>query len=322
MKKPLRYEELRAVAASSPRIENFGPNSENLYVAFELERSHPELIPWLKELPCPVIGIGRGSLSPGCDVILSDDKELQTLTKNISLAPLAAMVLVQHLRVSEGQSLQDALKAESFAYATLQKGPEFLAWQEGYSRRPLQLANDPAVDVVRDDTSLFLSLNQPKNRNAMGTMMRDTLCEILDIALMDKDISKVTLTGKGATFSIGGAIEEFGEVSDPATAHWIRSLRLPATRLAQLTDKLEIHVNGAAIGAGAEIAAFGHRVTSSSKAWFQLPELKYGLIPGAGGTASIPRRIGRQKTAYMALCMKKIRAKTALEWGLIDAIID
>jgi enoyl-CoA hydratase/carnithine racemase len=144
----------------------------------------------------------------------------------------------------------------------------------------------------------------------------------LDLALADPQFAKVKLTAHGATFSTGGAIEEFGEVADPATAHWVRSLRLPAWRLARLRDKLEVHVNGAAIGAGAEMAAFGSHVTASPKAWFQLPELKYGLIPGAGGTVSVPRRIGRQKTAYMALSMEKIRAETALEWGLIDAIID
>ena len=67
---------------------------------------------------------------------------------------------------------------------------------------------------------------------------------------------------------------------------------------------------------------FGSHVTASPKAWFQLPELKYGLIPGAGGTVSLPRRIGRQRTAYLALSMKKISAQTALHWGLIDDIVE
>ena len=108
---------------------------------------------------------------------------------------------------------------------------------------------------------------------------------------------------------------------DPATAHWIRSLRLPAWRCARLADRLHVHVQGAAIGAGVEIAAFAGHVTATSDAWFQLPELKYGLIPGAGGTASLPRRIGRQRTAYMALSMKRIDAQTALAWGLVDELL-
>lgn len=322
MKKPLTFKDFKELAASQPPREQFGPSSECPYIAFELEGSDSRLASWLKDLPCPVIGIGKGKLSEACDVVLEDTNKLPTLDKNISHAPLAAMVLVQHLRTSETLSLQDALTAESFAYATSQNGPEFQKWLSGYKGKALSISDNPVLKIDIDNHTLSLTLNQPETRNAIGTTMRDVLCEALDMALMDEHISKVTLTGNGATFSTGGAIEEFGEVSDPAIAHWVRSLRLPAWRLARLKEKLEIHVNGAAIGAGAEIAAFGNHVTASSKAWFQLPELKYGLIPGAGGTASIPRRIGRQKTAYMALSMEKIRAEKALGWSLIDAIID
>ena len=53
---------------------------------------------------------------------------------------------------------------------------------------------------------------------------------------------------------------------------------------------------------------------------FQLPEITMGLIPGAGGTVSITRRIGRQRTAYMALSARRINAQTALAWGLVDAL--
>jgi len=322
MKNPLTFKGLEALAASHPSRESFGPDSERPYIAFNLDESDAGLEIWLKDLPCPVIGIGEGKLSQACDVILASAKKLAILDKNINHSPLAAMVLVQHLRAAEGLTLQYALTAESFAYSTVQNGQEFNKWLARHEGEPLLVSNDPALIIDIDNDTLSLTLNQPETRNAIGTIMRDALCEALDIALMDPQISKVTLTGNGTTFSTGGAIEEFGVVSDPATAHWVRSIRLPAWRLARLKEKLDVHVNGAAIGAGAEMAAFGTYVTASHKAWFQLPELKYGLIPGAGGTASIPHRIGRQKTAYMALSMEKIRSETALNWGLIDAIID
>ena len=321
MKKPLRYKEVEELVAAHPPRENFGPDSENPYIAFELEGSHHDFTDWLKDLPCPVIGIGSGAANNACDVILADDDKLQTLDKNITHAPLVAMVLVQHLRASETLSVQDALTTESLAYSAIQNGHEFQKWLSSYQSKALPNSDAPLKIDIENQT-LTLTLNHPETRNAIGTQMRDALCEALDLARTNTQISKVKLTGNGASFSTGGAIEEFGEVSDPATAHWIRSLQLPAWRLARLRNKLNIHVNGAAIGAGAEIAAFGSRVTASSKAWFQLPELKYGLMPGAGGTASIPRRIGRQKTAYMALSMEKIKAERALDWGLIDAIID
>jgi len=332
MEKPLNHiidpAALRALAQSHSARDNFGPGSPHPYLAFHLDAVHPSIPDWLKELPCPIIGIGsaaklsQAQLPNACDVILTDEAKLKTIANNIELAPIAAMILVQHLRASETLPIDDSLTAESFAYAAVQNGPEFQAWAASYSGKGFPINTSSPVVITRDGSTLNLQLYHPETHNAIGTQMRDALCQALDLALLDTDISKVTLTGNGASFSVGGAIEEFGQVSDPATAHWIRSLKLPAWYLARLQDKLHIHVNGAAIGAGAEIAGFGNRVTATPKAWFQLPELKYGLIPGAGGTASLPRRIGRQKTAYMALSMEKIRAKTALKWGLIDAIID
>jgi len=335
MKKPpnlmqnpiMRATQLHKLAASQPNRDGFGPDTQRQFITFELSGVNPALASWLRELPCPVIGITADAqcsndLRQACDVILPNERKLQIFAHNINQAPLAAMVFVQHLRASETLSLQDRLTAESLAYGVLQNGPEFDAWLKTYEGRALPETPDPFVTINIDNTLLNITLNHPQARNTIGTHMRDALCEALNLAIINTDISQITLTGKGPTFSIGGALEEFGQVSDSATAHWIRSLRLPAWYLARLSDKLRVHVNGAAIGAGAEIAAFGHYVTASSKAWFQLPELKYGLIPGAGGTASIPARIGRQKTAYMALSMAKINAQTALEWGLIDEILD
>ena len=62
--------------------------------------------------------------------------------------------------------------------------------------------------------------------------------------------------------------------------------------------------------------------TASSDAVFRLPEIGMGLIPGAGGCVSIPRRIGRQRAAFMAVTGRDIDAEQALDWGLIDAIDD
>ena len=315
------FGDIREMVSSGLPKDSFGPNSDNPYLAFNLTGSDEYVASWISGLPCPVIGIGTGAAEQACDVILPDDSKLDLLDKNIRRAPIAAMVLVQHLRASETLSMADALLAESLAYSAVQKGPEFETWLTTYKGGSLNEETGPSIiaDVTGND--LNIRLNRPKNYNAIGTEMRDALCEILDMAILNPNIETISLTGSGKTFSIGGAIQEFGEVTDPATAHWIRSLRLPATRFAQLKEKLSFYINGAAIGAGTEIAAFGKHVTASPKAWFQLPELKYGLIPGAGGTVSLPRRIGRQRTAYMALTMEKFSAQKAEDWGLVDQII-
>ena len=309
------------VAARAPR-DAFGPGSTRPLVAIKLDGANSVDADWLASLPCPVIGIGEGELADACDAVVESEEGLVTIARNVAAAPLAAMVLVQHLRASEGLATRHALIAESFAYASLQRGPEFSEWQGSQdAKHETHSSLESPLLVSRDRDCLSLKLNDPDNRNAIGVTMRDALCEALDLALDDGEIATVRLVGEGRCFSSGGEVGEFGSIADPATAHWIRSLRLPATRLAALGDRLEVHVDGAAIGAGAEIAAFGARVTASDCAWFQLPELKYGLIPGAGGTASVLRRIGRQRTALMALSMMRVTAQTALEWGLIDEVV-
>jgi enoyl-CoA hydratase/carnithine racemase len=74
------------------------------------------------------------------------------------------------------------------------------------------------------------------------------------------------------------------------------------------------------VGAGIELPAFARRVVAAPDTLIRLPEIAMGLIPGAGGTASIPPRIGRHRTAYLALTGTTLTAEQALGWGLVDAI--
>ena len=321
MPNTFNFNEILSIQASGRPLDAFGPQTDFPYLAFDLSKSDNRIDDWLQSRPCPVIGIGDGAAAKACDVVLESPDKLTTIADNIRAVPLASMTLVQHLRAIENLPLATALTIESLAYASVQQGPEFMAWLNGYGGGSLEPESGPPILTEISDDTLSIRLNRPKNYNAIGVEMRDALCEVLDMALIHGGFETINLTGSGKSFSIGGAIQEFGEVTDPATAHWVRTLRLPATRLAALADKLHIHVNGAAIGAGAEICGFAKHVTATPKAWFQLPELKYGLIPGAGGTVALSYRIGRQRTAYMALSMEKVSAKTALEWGLVDEII-
>jgi enoyl-CoA hydratase/carnithine racemase len=68
------------------------------------------------------------------------------------------------------------------------------------------------------------------------------------------------------------------------------------------------------------VPAFAGTVIADPGSWFRLPELGMGLIPGAGGTVSLPRRIGRWRTAWMGLTGARVTAAQALEWGLVDSV--
>jgi enoyl-CoA hydratase len=282
---------------------------------------------WLAAQAGPVIGVGGAraachELRTACDLILDDDKTLGAVLDNITQAPVAAMTLVQVLRVTENMPAVQALTVESLAYSTLQSGAEFRRWSESHPPEPHRIPTDdgPALCIERCSGTLEIRLNRPSSRNAMTVEMRDALVEAFELAAMDDNVSNIEVSGLGACFSTGGALEEFGTAADPATAHAVRSLRLPAATLLRSTASTHFHVHGACIGSGIELPAFAHRLSASPGSFFQLPEIRFGLIPGAGGCVSIPRRIGRQRTAYLALSARRINVATALEWGLVDEI--
>jgi enoyl-CoA hydratase/carnithine racemase len=280
---------------------------------------------WLRELPSPSIAIAAADnpIARACDVTVANEEAATGLIENINRHPIAATVLVQLLRITEKRPIADALSAESLAYATLQAGPEFRKWLEENRAPTFATPKDagPAVVIHRDDNRLQLELNRPSNHNAMSIEMRDALVEALQFALADRSIRQVRITARGKCFSTGGDLSEFGTAPDPATAHVVRSLSVPGRLLAQGADRVHVQVHGACVGSGIEFPAFAQKIVAAGNAWFQLPELAMGLIPGAGGCVSIARRIGRQRTAWLALSGKRINARLALEWGLVDSVI-
>jgi len=174
----------------------------------------------------------------------------------------------------------------------------------------------------REDAEVTIILDNVERGNAIDRSMRDALREAFALATVDPQIERVRLLAKGKAFSLGAELGEFGTTSDPAAAHAIRMRTLPAPLIARCANLLEVHVQGACVGAGLEMAAWAKRITATPNAWFQLPELAMGLIPGAGGCVSVSRRIGRSRAALLILSGRRLSARAALAWGLIDAIVD
>jgi enoyl-CoA hydratase/carnithine racemase len=176
------------------------------------------------------------------------------------------------------------------------------------------------VRVEREGGTLDIVLTRPARLNALDRQMRDELVEALTLATVDPSISRVELRGEGSAFSAGGDLDEFGTRADPATAHLIRLQRSIARALFGL-DKLTVaHVHGACIGSGIELAAFCDTVVAARDTKISLPEIGIGLVPGAGGTVSLTRRIGRLRTAWLAFSGCTIDAATAHSWGLVDQL--
>jgi Enoyl-CoA hydratase/isomerase len=254
-------------------------------------------------------------------VVPPEGDELAAMVDAVAANPLAATALSLVLRGSDARSVAEGLQLESAVYGTLQGGPEFAAWRASRPVHPPRPEAGPAVAVHRDGDRLELVLNRPAVRNALDARMRDELVSGLAIATGDPTVAQVVLRGVGPAFCAGGDLDEFGSRPDVATAHLVRMTRSPARALAAVADRVVAHLHGACFGSGIELPAFAARVVARPDVVVGLPEVSLGLIPGAGGTVSLPRRIGRQRTAALALTGRTIDAATALAWGLVDEIV-
>ena len=101
--------------------------------------------------------------------------------------------------------------------------------------------------------------------------------------------------GEGPSFCSGGDLGEFGTFPDPATAHEVRLVRSLALRFAAPSDRMVVGLHGRCLGSGIELPAYAAHVIAADDAEIGLPEASLGLVPGAGGTVSIPRRAGPQR---------------------------
>ena len=329
-------DDVREVAIDSSARERASPLAPTKAVLIErtaleaMSGCHDEsaLVDALRALPCPIIGIGGPMLQPKLldvlDVVVEDRTAAGAILANVDRAPIAASVLVQVLRMTPKLSVRDGLTLESFAYGTLQAGAEFHTWSASHENpivAPTTEDRGPAVKMERSADTLVIRLNRPGSRNALSIELRDALCEALQLAIADPTIATLAISGEGRCFSAGGDLSEFGTLPDSATAHAIRNVRQPALLLSQCAERAEFSLHGACIGAGIELPAFGRHVIAAEDSFFQLPEIQFGLIPGSGGCVSLPRRIGRHRTAYLALSGRRISASKGFEWGLVDAVV-
>lgn len=263
----------------------------------------------------PVIAIAPGAPGDSAWDLTVDDPG--PVLEGVLAAPLAAVTTAQVLRRTGRTDASDGLLVESLAYATLQSGPEFTAWLADRGRR-VRNDDSPRVRIEADGATTTITLTRPKLRNMIDVRMRTELVEALRVAALHDD--PVILAGDGPAFCAGGDLAEFGTVADPAIAHHIRSSANVAPWLLPIADRTTAQLHGACVGAGVELAAFCGTVVAEAGTRLRLPETRMGLMPGAGGTVSIPARIGRARTLEWLLTGEEIDADSAVSWGLVDRI--
>ena len=171
----------------------------------------------------------------------------------------------------------------------------------------VSLRNEGDVAVITID-------NPPVN--ALSHAMRSALVEALSRARADASVKAIVVVCAGRTFIAGADISEFGKpVQAPTTLDVIAAI--------EASEKPVVAaLHGTPLGGGLEVALACHYRVAAPGTRPGLPEIKLGLMPGAGGTQRLPRLIGMDKAMAMILSGDQISAAEALETGLIDAIVE
>ena len=166
----------------------------------------------------------------------------------------------------------------------------------------------------------IIQLNRPKQLNALNDQLMDELGQALKTFDADEKIGCIIVTGSEKAFAAGADITAMAKFSfadaykgDFITRNWetIRSIRKPVIAA----------VSGFALGGGCELAMMCDFIIAADNAKFGQPEIKLGVIPGAGGTQRLPRAEGKSKAMDMCLTARMMDAQEAERAGLVSRVV-
>ena len=174
--------------------------------------------------------------------------------------------------------------------------------------------SNPAQGVLQ------IQLNRPERRNALATPLLQRLAAALEQADRDSDVRVVILCGHAKVFAAGADI---GELAASTPHDPVESPRFKAwAAMRRFSKPLLAAVEGWCLGAGLELALCADLIVAARGARLGLPETGLGIMPGAGGTAILPRRVGTALAMQMALTGDPITAEQALAAGLVMQCVD
>jgi 3-hydroxyacyl-CoA dehydrogenase len=172
-----------------------------------------------------------------------------------------------------------------------------------------------SVDLDRRGRVAVLTVNNPPV-NALSQHVRQGLRDGVKQAIADPAVGAIVIVCSGRTFIAGADITEFGKPPREPGLHEVLDL------IESSPKPVVSAIHGTALGGGLEVTLACHYRVGVKDARFGLPEVKLGILPGAGGTQRLPRVVGVEKGLQMMVSGDPIRADEALKSGLIDEIVE
>jgi len=176
------------------------------------------------------------------------------------------------------------------------------------------------VQLTTDGGIAVITINNPPV-NALSPGVPEGIAEAIEKIDKDGGIRAAVLIGGGRTFVAGADIKEFGKITSGKTRG---VMEFPAllVRIEDCGKPVVMAIHGTAFGGGLELAMAGHYRVASPDAQVGQPEVKLGIIPGAGGTQRLPRLAGIEKAIEMCAEGNPISASEALKFGIVDRLIE
>jgi enoyl-CoA hydratase/carnithine racemase len=189
----------------------------------------------------------------------------------------------------------------------------------------LQQGTDPAADpraavtLEVDGAVAVITIDRPAARNALSSEVLRGISAALDRAEADPEIRAVVLTGGPRIFASGADIRELRRTSP---ADYLQSERLAAwQRFGRFPKPAVAAVAGYVLGGGCELAMLCDAIVAADTAVLGQPEIKLGILPGAGGTQRWARVCGRFRAAEIVLAARTVDAWTAHEYGMVAEVV-
>jgi 3-hydroxyacyl-CoA dehydrogenase len=173
---------------------------------------------------------------------------------------------------------------------------------------------NPSIDLRHIGEVAILTIDNPPV-NALRHEVRAGLIEALE-QLRDPGITAVVLIGSGRTFSAGADISEFGRPLQRPGLHEVLAT------IEAMSKPVIAAIHGNALGGGLELALACHYRIATADARVGLPEIKLGILPGAGGTQRLPRLMGPEQALEVIMRGDPVRSEEALGYGILDQVVD
>src|SRR2546426_7437791 len=176
------------------------------------------------------------------------------------------------------------------------------------------------VQLTKDNDVAIITINNPPV-NALSPGVPEGISDAIEQINKDPSVKAAVLIGGGRTFVAGADIKEFGKITSGKTQRGVAFLPL-LLRIENCRKPVVMAIHGTAFGGGLELAMAGHYRVAASSAQVGQPEVKLGLIPGAGGTQRLPRLAGVAKAAEMCAGGEPVKAADALAAGILDRVVE